>query len=292
MTRALAVMLPVHKREKVAQIACKCLERVLSELKEHGIDSRVLVVGNEKWAEDMAQSKGWKYLRQNNASVGSKFDAGARYIVDKWGEWGTHFMEFCSDNIVSTHFTELVKDSILQNKDHSVTTNAFYIMNDETKEVRLFHVGVGTNVGRVTKMGVLRAMRNRGDGKLFCHGIKRGLDRSFRVRMQKVTGRRPRLHDIAVPYIIDVKDRDSMHGWHRFASKPEQFPLVEIEGIFPELPQLLNPWPPQEKSGPTPSTSTSAASSATPSTPTQAVRPVSASSKSSPQSPAPSRCWR
>jgi hypothetical protein len=284
MSKALAVLFPVYKREHLAQISARCLARIGKELEPDGITMRVLIVGNEGWAHDMAEAYGWEYLNQSNQILGQKFDNGARWIVDNWGGTCSHFMEWGADNITSRAFSELLRARILGPQVHQITTNAFYMINEKTGEVRLFDRGAGSNIGRLTSMKVAQVVRNTAGGNLYDHQLKRGLDRSFRLKVQAVTGRRCKLHDIATPYLIDVKGPGSLNSWNTFASKPERFPLTELEGEFPEFEDLkAATWQPQASSDPTPSTSTSTPCKA----PTPSTTPLQTTpGKSSPAQPA------
>lgn len=292
MKAAVGVLFPVYGREHLAKVSAQCLARIASEL-EDCAPFRVLVVGNEDWAEAMAKEYGWAYLIQSNSPLGAKFDAGARWIVDKWGNVCTHFMEWGADNIASKAFTELLRHRLTGPQVPCITTNAFYMIKEGTKEVRLFNLGKGSNIGRLTSMDVVKKIRSTAAGHLFDHDRKRGLDRSFRLKVQAVTGRFVKLHEIATPYLIDVKGRGSLNPWGPFESKPSKFPLVEIEGDFPELTKLIATWQPPENSEATRSTSTLTRSkertpSTTPSrttrgksSPAQPAAPSAASSKPS-----------
>lgn len=288
----LAVHFPVYGRQHLAEISAEGLARIAGELAGDGITFAVTVIGSEAWAKKMAKGYGWEYFEQSNSQLGVKFDNGARHIVDTMGDSCTHFMEWGADNIVSTHFTELVRSLKDRPGIHCITTNGFYMLKEGSEEVRLFHMGSGSNIGRITLMSVVRKIRQTSAGHIFDPAAKRGLDRSFRLKVQAVTGRRPKLHQIAAPYLIDVKGRGSLNGWDQFAAKPDRFPLVEIEGDFPELNKIRKTWQPPEKSEATPSTSTSTPSkgptrSTTPSPTTpgkssQAQRPARSAASSKP----------
>jgi hypothetical protein len=252
-----AVLFPVWKRRHLAEISAAGLQRIAGEVAGAGITFTVAVVGSEDWAKAMAKRYGWDYVTASNSMLGAKFDKGARYLVDTYGDTCSHFMEWGADNIMSRKFTELLKTLPDRPGIHCITSNGFYMLKEGTDQVRLFSRGAGSNIGRVTLMAVVKKIRNTAGGQIFDHAAKRGLDKSFREKVQAVTGRRPKLHQIAAPYLIDVKGPGSLNGWPQFEAKPASFPLVEIEGDFPELQQIRETWQQPEKSAATPSTSTS-----------------------------------
>lgn len=253
-----AVLFPVWKRQHLAEISAAGLHRIAGEVAGAGITFTVAVVGSEDWAKAMAKRYGWDYVKAANSILGAKFDKGARYLVDTYGDSCTHFMEWGADNIMSTEFTRLLKTLPDRPGIHCITSNGFYMLKEGSDEVRLFSRGAGSNIGRITLMSVVQKIRRTAAGHIFDHTAKRGLDKSFREKVQAVTGRRPKLHQIAAPYLIDVKGPGSLNGWAQFAAKPDSFPLVEIEGDFPEIQKIRETWQPPENYAATPSTSTSA----------------------------------
>lgn len=227
----ICVHFPVYKRPKITDLACDSLDRVLSAFREQGIDSVVYMIGDEPSHRRRAKRRGYEWVEQPNDPVGTKFNRGVREMLkdDSW----THMMEFCSDNILEEKYPEIIGD-LMRKGLENITLSNFYIMDWRTKEIRIFSKKAWSNVGRITSRAIIEKLRGR-FGYWYEPRIQTKLDLSFHRMIQKIGRSLPFLLHLETPLIIDIKDGNSMHGYQSFAALPEIYPVVDLEGNFPEI---------------------------------------------------------
>lgn len=226
----IAIHCTAWRRPTIMQKAFTALERTRKQFADHGIETFVVVAVSEKKSEGICRKFGYETVWVDNSPLGRKFDAAMQKILSYDFDY---CMEYGSDNVLAEEYVP----AVLQCIEHGIpwiAMRSFYIQNNRTREVRLFHERGTSNIGRLTRRYLLMQTLKR-KGFLFEHRASKALDTSIQQTISSVTKQTPHILRFSHPLILDIKDQNSMHSYESFAQMSTVFPVVPLVGTFPEI---------------------------------------------------------
>lgn len=236
-----AIHLPVWKRKRCQLMAYDTLDRLRAVLLDLGYDSYVVVGGSNRVDKGIAEEKGHKFLMLPNKPVGRKFHEISRYIYKQHNF--DIFMEFCSDNCVTSDYLRKAVQAIEDGYDMACS-DAFQTTSWTTRKCYWF-TGGNSNVARLTPYSVVDFFMRKHN---FIYDLRknRRLDHSFAARLRRKNMKIKKVEWDAYPPIVDVKDEFSMNPLESY-KKRDGSNLVPLTGDFPEFYNHHPLWPLQEK---------------------------------------------
>tara|TARA_R110001606_G_scaffold116277_2_gene245164 strand:- start:1894 stop:2619 length:726 start_codon:yes stop_codon:yes gene_type:complete len=226
----IGVHVTAYRRPTITKLAFTCLRRILDTLEERGIDSVVVVGVSEPKSAAIARSFGFIPFEVPNAPLGRKFNETAKELLKH--EW-THMLEYCSDNLMEERYTDMLIKQLEANV-HYWAMNCFYMMDWKSKTVRVFNNSGWSNVGRVTRRDLVEKLYRKRN-YIFEPRLTKRLDKAYNDDMLNMCKTMPSFPNLKTPIILDLKNEVSLNPYQNFSRKPEKYPVVSLEGNFPEL---------------------------------------------------------
>lgn len=229
-----AIHFPVYKRARIRNIAMDALDRVCEQFKGLGIETEVVVIGDDKDLPAVCEKRGYLHFHFKNSPIGTKFEMGLRWMLRNL-EFD-YFMEYCSDNILREDWAELMAKELKAGRAW-IAHDQFYIVDAATGRTHLFGGRGQSNVGRCTKRDLLVKCQKH-LGRCYDGDLMSGMDASFRANISRCSDQLTYLLKTKTPLIVDLKTKENINKFEGFARKSERFPPTEVVGSFPELSQL------------------------------------------------------
>lgn len=226
----IGVHVTAYRRPTITKLAFTCLKRILDDLKEHGIDSVVVVGVSEPKSAAIARSFGFEPFQVENQPLGRKFNETAKHLLKY--EW-SHMLEYCSDNLMEERYGKMLRKQ-LEADVHFWAMRGFYLMDWRSKTVRIFEDSGFSNVGRITRRDLIEKLYKKRN-YIFEPRLGRRLDKGYNDDMWHMCKTMPSFPNLKKPIILDLKDSVSLNPYSNFSCKPDNFPVVSLEGNFPEL---------------------------------------------------------
>jgi len=219
-----AIHFPVYKRARIRNIAMDALDRVREQFKGLGIETEVVVIGDDKDLPAVCEKRGYLHFPFKNSPIGTKFEMGLRWMLRNL-EFD-YFMEYCSDNILREDWAGLMAKELKAGRAW-IAHDQFYIIDAATGRTHLFGGRGQSNVGRCTRRELLVKCQKH-LGRCYDGELMSGMDASFRANIWRCTDQ--------LTYLL--KTKENINKFEGFARKTERFPPTEVVGSFPELSQL------------------------------------------------------
>lgn len=227
------IVTTVWGRYEMTEVAYLGFDRIQKILKEEGIDSEVLIISSEPLHTRIAKHKGYHVTEQSNDVLGTKYNEGIKYAVDKL-EWD-YLMDMNSNNLLSSLYIRMWCAAAKSNVP-MFGTRHFYALTPEINRFSEFNVknrGL-SGVGR----GIRRDMiENCFEEGYFCPPeVISAIDAHSRRNVEKVNNIKVAAICMGeYPSVIDVKTGEDMHH-HR--SDPHKPKMEFFVSNWPEIMHL------------------------------------------------------
>lgn len=265
--KSIAIHLCSHQRHETAVVAYGALKRLCAQFEHKGYRTKIYNACSD--AEDVRLAKSYNHetLLVPNRPLGKKFDTLLKHIYQSNAGWDW-LLEYGSDNILDVEYVDKAIEAMAAGHTH-ICLNSFYItkLTDPSRALLFHRPNATSNIGRLTHRKHIAATYRK-HGYVFDHRKERGVDSDSHARVKRSGRVSTHFIQVRQPLLVDIKDAGSLHDYHSFAQKPQNYPAVPLAGNYPEI-QPQNTWQLPEKLEATPS----ASSSATQSSQTQQQQP-------------------